>query len=313
MTTTLFAAETIDRYEAVANRLVEAINRADHKAVQQDFGVVMLKAFPLEKSKPFFSNLTAAYGKIKKLEAGRFTPPNQAVFAARFERGIFDLKIVLDEQDKIIGLWFLPPTPVLPVPEKHETKLTLPFNGLWIVAWGGDTKQLNHHHDVPNQKYAFDLFITGENGKTHKGDGTKNEDYYAFGKEVLAPADGTVTDVIRGVRDNKPGSMNPYSALGNAVVIKHKENEISVIAHFKKGSIKVEEGQIIKQGQLLGLCGNSGNSSEAHIHYHLQNTPIIQDGTGIKCFFENVIVTKDDKNSSSKRHSPVKGELIRPQ
>ena len=299
------------RFEQTLKRMVKAVNTRDFTSIQQNFGEIMLKAFPLEKSKPFFENLLADYGKIKSLGTPRLSPPNQAVFPAHFERGRLDIKIILDNQDMIIGLWFLPYTPAIPVIEKHETKLRLPFKGNWLVVWGGDTRELNHHHDVPNQKYAFDFLVADSKGKTYKSTGKKNEEYLAFGREVLSPADGIVTDVITGVRDNVPGSMNPYMALGNAVIIKHREYEISVLAHFKQGSIKVKVGDKVKRGQVIGLCGNSGNSSEPHLHYHLQNTPIIQDGTGIKCFFENVIIIRNSKEQSRAGLSPVKGDIVR--
>jgi len=217
---------------------------------------------------------------------------------------------VFDDQDKIIGLWFLPHTPKIPAPEKHATILDLPLEGQWMVFWGGDTKELNQHHDVPNQKYAFDLLRVDDSGKTHKNEGKQNENYFAFGQQVVAPADGVVTDVIQGVRDNTPGSMNPYSALGNAVMIKHREHEVSVLAHFKQGSIQVNVGDSVKRGQVLGLCGNSGNSSEPHIHYHLQNTPIVQDGTGIKCVFTNIVVSRDDKTRTERTYSPIKNDFV---
>jgi|TARA_B100001079_G_scaffold109008_1_gene93789 murein DD-endopeptidase MepM/ murein hydrolase activator NlpD len=303
--------EPADRFEKVVTRMVQAINAKNYPGVQEDFSKVMLDAFPLEKSKVFFKDLSIRYGKIEKLDPPRLMPPAQAVFAAHFERVVLDIKFVLDDQDKIIGLWFLPHTPPLPVPEKHVTKLRLPFDGEWLVFWGGDTRELNRHHDVPNQKFAFDFLIADSSGKTYTGEGNKNEDYFAFGQEIRSPADGIATDVITGVRDNVPGSMNPYSTLGNAVLIKHREHEVSVLAHFKQGSIRIEPGDKVKKGQVLGLCGNSGNSSEPHLHYHLQNTPIIQDGTGIKCFFENIIVTGNRKGKSLDRYSPVQGDIIR--
>ena len=255
------SAQATERFEKVANKLVKAINDANWTGAQADFSQIMLNAFPLEKSTPFFQGLVTQNGKIEKLDAGRYTPPNIVVFPAHFERGILDIKLVLDGQDKIIGMWFLPHTPDIPVVEKHQTELSLPFKGKWLVFWGGDTKELNYHHDTPNQRFAFDFLGVNEEGKTHKGDGKINEDYFAFGREIIAPADGVVTEVINGVRDNVPGSMNPYSAVGNAVLIQHRDNEVSVMAHFKFDSIKVRVGDKVAKGQLIGLCGNSGNSS----------------------------------------------------
>ena len=308
----LVAAEKAgtERFGKVVNRMVKAINKGDYAGAGKDFAASMEEFFPLEKRKPFFKNLSGQYGKIQKLGEPRLTPPNQAIFVAHCERGKLDIQVWLDEKDKIIGLLFLPHKPDIPVPEKNETKLSLPFKGKWLVFWGGDTKELNQHHDVPNQRFAFDFLGANEESKTHKGDGKVNEDYFAFGREVLAPADGNVTDVINGVRDNVPGSMNPYSALGNAVFIQHREYEVSVLAHLKLGSITVKVGDKVKRGQIIGLCGNSGNSSEAHLHYHLQNTPIIQDGTGIKCYFEKVIVIDGGDRKAKMNYSPMKGEVV---
>jgi murein DD-endopeptidase MepM/ murein hydrolase activator NlpD len=61
---------------------------------------------------------------------------------------------------------------------------------------------------------------------------------------------------------------------------------------------------------VIGLCGNSGNSSEPHLHYHLQNTPIIQDGTGMKCRFADVGVVEEERETKRAKHSPVKGEIV---
>ncbi len=306
----VFALQPAERFEKVVNKMVKAINEKDYAGTGEDFAKGMEDFFPLEKRKPFFEDLLAQYGEIQKLDEPRLTPTDQAHFMAHCEHGKLDITVWLDDDNKIIGLLFLPHKPELPVPERNQTKLILPFKSKWLVFWGGDTKEINQHHDVPNQRFAFDFLGVGADGKTRKESSNTNEDYYAFGREIIAPADGIVTDVITGVRDNIPGSMNPYSALGNAVFIKHREHEISVLAHLKFGSIKVNVGDKVKTGQKIGLCGNSGNSSEPHLHYHLQNTPIIQDGTGIKCFFQKVKVIKDGKEQLKDNYSPIKGDIV---
>jgi len=301
-----------DRTTKVANQLVELINAGDYSGIQKHFNKEMDAALPLDKSSAFFKGLTQQMGKIQKL--GEPQPGGGAVvFPAKFDKGMLDMQITLDNRGLIAGLLFKPHVAAKPAPEKHQTKLSLPFKGRWLVFWGGDTRELNQHHDAPNQRFAFDLLGVGEDGKTQRGDGTRNEDYYAFGREVLAPADGTVIEVIDGVRDNPPGSMNPYSAVGNCVVIQHREDEVSLLAHFKQGSIAVKAGDKVKRGQLLGQCGNSGNSSEPHLHYHLQNSPVVQDGLGIKCVFQKLNVTKDGKTETRANLSPVKGQIISPE
>src|SRR5699024_1052259 len=112
--------------------------------------------------------------------------------------------------------------------------------------------------------------------------------YYAFGKEIIAPCDAKVVLVVDGVKDNKPGVMNPIYLPGNTVILKTANNEYLFFAHFKQHSIVVEQDDEVKQGQLLGLCGNSGNSSEPHLHFHIQNAENMNRATGIKCYFENL-------------------------
>jgi hypothetical protein len=297
-----------ERFTDVAERLVEAVNDADYKAIDRMFSETMRDFMPLEKNERFFEGISAKYGRIVELDEPWVRPPMQATFVAECEHGKLDIDIWLNDEDEIIGLRGMAHKPGLHVPERNYASLKLPFEGQWLVSWGGDTKELNRHHDVRNQRFAFDFLAVGEEGRTRKGRGNVNDDYFAFGREILAPADGTVTDVITGVRDNIPGSMNPYSALGNAVFIRHRRREISILAHFKFDSIKVKVGDNVKAGQVLGLCGNSGNSSEPHLHYHLQNTPIIQDGTGIKCFFENVLVEGEEEKQT--QYSPKKGDII---
>ena len=298
-----------ERYIMAANRLTELLNAGDYSGIESMFSPEMSAALPLDKSTACIKGLTQQFGKLQKLDQPR-TPSPAAVFTAHFERGLLDLQLSLNDRDQIAGLYFRPHVSSKPAPEKHQTVISLPFRGQWLVFWGGNTREENHHHDVPNQKFAFDLLGIGEGGKTQRGDGKKNEDYFAFGREVLAPADGTVVEVIEGAHDNTPGSMNSYSAVGNCVVIQHREDEVSVLAHFKQGTIKVKEGDKVKRDQLLGQCGNSGNSSEPHIHYHLQHSPVLQDGLGIQCVFDKVLLTKNGKTELRVNYSPVKGDII---
>jgi murein DD-endopeptidase MepM/ murein hydrolase activator NlpD len=310
--TVTVSGQGADRYMKMANQLVELINTGDYAGIQARFNKEMAAALPLDKSSAFFAGLTKQMGKFQKL--GEPLPDGEwMLFPAKFESGTLDMRIALDSRGLIAGLLFKPHEATKSAPAKHQTQLSLPFKGRWLVFWGGDTSELNHHHDVPNQRFAFDLLGVGEDGKTKQGDGSRNEDYYAFGREVLAPADGTVVEVIEGVRDNTPGSMNPYSAVGNCVLIQHREDEVSVLAHFKQESIVVKVGDKVKGGQLLGQCGNSGNSSEPHLHYHLQNSPVLQDGLGIKCVFQKVVVARDGKTETRAKFSPVKDEIISPE
>lgn len=167
-----------------------------------------------------------------------------------------------------------------------KTELILPFKGRWFVAAGGRTINLNHHTVSPDQRFADD-FLIRKGGFTYQNAGTKNEDYFCYDKQIFVPGSGVVVDVVDKFPENKPGEMPKTS--GNRVIIDHGNGEYSVLSHFKKGSIVVKLNDTLKIGQYLGLCGNSGHSSEAHLHYQLQNSPIIFEGEGLPAQFQNYI------------------------
>ena len=96
------------RFDKVVNRLVEALNKQDYPAIEQDFNQNMMEALPLQKSQPFFESMAKQYGKINKLDPAQFTGPDQAVYAAHYEKAVIDIKIALDNGDKISGLLFEP-------------------------------------------------------------------------------------------------------------------------------------------------------------------------------------------------------------
>jgi murein DD-endopeptidase MepM/ murein hydrolase activator NlpD len=191
--------------------------------------------------------------------------------------------------------------------------LQLPFREEWTVLWGGTTEKQNQHVTFRNQRRALDLVIQDEQGRSHRGDGTRNADYFCYGKEILSPGTGMVVTVIDGVPDNLPGSMNSYAAVGNCVIIEHTPREFSVLAHLQPQSIRVKAGDRLQPGQLLGRCGNSGNSSEPHLHFHLQHTAVLQDGIGIEPFFPNVHLTRNGKKTVEKETTPIQGDKVRPE
>ncbi|NLP59340.1 M23 family metallopeptidase [Lutibacter sp. B1] len=191
--------------------------------------------------------------------------------------------------------------------ERNKTDLILPFNGEWTVVWGGDSEKFNYHIKNKAQKNAFDFIITDKYGKSFKTDRNKNENFYAFGKKIIAPCNGMIISVIDGIKDNKPSELNPYYAPGNSIILKTENNEFLYFAHLKQNSIKVKQGQKIIKGEILGLCGNSGNSTEPHLHFHIQNQENINNAIGIKCYFEKIIVSDTLKTD----YSPIKKEKIR--
>lgn len=189
-----------------------------------------------------------------------------------------------------------------------KTELQLPFNNEWHIVNGGRTHSMGMHHFITwhlGQKYAFDSVIH-KDGKSYSGSGTKNEDYYCFGEPLYAPAAGKILGVENNIEDNIPGELNDVSAAGNYVMIDHLNGEYSLLAHFKKGTIIVAVGDTVMAGQELGKTGNSGNSTEAHLHYHLQNSPELLNSIGLPAQFKNYYAD----GVFLKKGEPIKGQII---
>lgn len=300
-----FSQEEKENYKKVSNIFANNYNKGNYNAIYAMFDANMQLSLPKEKAVSFFKYNVSPNGKIKKIE---FVGLNlkKHVYKTTFEKGIFELMISLGNDDKINGFYLKPFIPKdLPVLERNVTKMMLPFNEEWTVSWGGIIVEENYHVAYKNQKYAYDLLITKDE-KTYNGNSKKNESYYVFGKEIIAPCDATVIKVIKGVKDNVPGEFNPEQLTGNTVVLKTANNEFILFAHFKENSIVVEENQQIKQGDLLGLCGNSGNSSEPHLHLSLQNVADMNIATGAKLFFEQIKVNGIVKED----YIPVKNDKV---
>jgi hypothetical protein len=165
-------------------------------------------------------------------------------------------------------------------------ELELPFNDDWFVNWGGRTKEENYHASLVDQRFAIDV-VQIENGSTFVGNGAQNEDYYCFGDTLYAPESGQIVEMEKSVGENIPGETNTDQLFGNYVIIDHGSAEFSVLAHFMKNSIIVNVRDLVAKGQVIGLSGNSGNSTEPHLHYHLQNKPSIGQGEGLPAQFRN--------------------------
>lgn len=185
--------------------------------------------------------------------------------------------------------------------------MQLPFKGEWYVAWGGREHYLNKHVVAPDQRFAYDLMYA-EEGKLSIDNPTKNEDYFGFGKPIFSPASGSVIVAVDSVEDNRLGVMNSKSQPGNYVVIDHDNGEYSLLAHFKRGTVAVKEGSQVKAGDLLGQCGNSGQSTVPHLHYHLQTGKDYNKGDGLPMFFHDY--RADGKKIAT--GEPIRGQYISP-
>jgi len=150
-----------------------------------------------------------------------------------------------------------------------------PVFGNWYINQAHD----GEHTHRGDWKDAWDFVLMDEDGNQYKSDGNEAEDYYCYGKPVIAPADGEVEAVVNDIDDNLIGDSNLLQNWGNSIVIKHGFQLYSQISHLKKGSIKIAKGDLVKKGEVLALCGNSGRSPIPHVHFQIQSTPFIGSKT----------------------------------
>lgn len=181
-----------------------------------------------------------------------------------------------------------------------KVEYRLPFDGEWTVVNGGLEKAFSHSWGVPTQRYAYDFLMMDESGKTYQGEDPADVGAYkCYGKMVLAPADGVVVEIGTNCENAKimlPGNMEATAKdiRGNYVLIKHGEKEYGFIGHLQPESICVKPGETVQAGQIIAKCGNTGNSSEPHVHFHVQDGVDFFTSAGVPIQFRDICVSSQE-------------------
>jgi len=216
-----------------------------------------------------------------------------------------------DRNNEITALGLRPRAVEAAAPHANEppkVSLRLPFDGEWTVRWGGRTVWTNFHAVNADQRFAADFFIV-KDGRTFAGSGTKNEEFFAFGKNVLAPASGTVVAVEGGRPDSVPGRFDrDAEPQGNFVVLDLGSNVWAFFLHLKSGSLVVKPGQKVRAGDVVAQVGNSGRGLEPSLHLHLQDASGPEKGNGWPLVFSNVL----RNGTSVPSAEPIRGERFAP-
>jgi|GEM_PF-836355 len=293
-----------------ADRIANALNSSRYHLVRDDFSPEARQRISEEKNEEILSGLRDAFGRIERVGAPWVQSDNTAVLPITFERTVAGLKLTLTDEGKILGMWVLPFKTAFPELGENRTPLSLPFRGRWRLLWGGRTREQSKYFGNRACHHALEFVISSRFGKTWKGEGKKNIHFFAFGQPVFAPADGKVVAVVNDVEDNDPYSPNPFDRLGNTVMIQHATNEYSVIGHMMQDSIVVSVGATVKTGQVIGRCGNSGDSSQPSIYFHVQDSLNILAGSGYLPVFSNLYLWNRGETEIVEQYSPVRGEFI---
>lgn len=304
----VFSQDEMPRYANAVTQFASLYNAQDYQGIYELYDVNMQKALTPEENMQFLSeNVNRIMGSIKEWEFIGYQR-GAHVYRTLFDRALSNVMISLSSQDnKISGFYISPPRPLgIRILDRNSTKMIIPFEEEVFVYWGGSTLSQNYHMAEISQQYAYDLLMV-KDGSSFVGDADVNENYHVFGKEIIAPCDARVVLVIDGIPDNIPGETNPEQLTGNTIVLKTDVDEYVLLAHLMKGSVQVEEGQDVSQGEVIALCGNSGNSTEPHLHLSLQNTLNMEESTGAKLFFDQIRVNGEIKTD----YLPVKEDFIR--
>ena len=163
----------------------------------------------------------------------------------------------------------------------------------WIAANGPSNTSIHRRALIPlngnvriAQRFAIDWVQMGPNGRTFDGDEKDNKTHKAYGSEILSVADGVVAAVKDGIPENVPGPtsravpITPETIGGNHVILDIGGGHFAFYAHMQPGSLRVKVGDRVRRGQVIGLVGNSGNSTEPHLHFHVTdgNSPLESEG-----------------------------------
>ncbi|HYL83947.1 MAG TPA: M23 family metallopeptidase [Candidatus Angelobacter sp.] len=157
----------------------------------------------------------------------------------------------------------------------------------WLAGNGPSNTSVHRRALVPingrayiSQRFAIYWVQLYSDGKAFRGDPKDNRSYRAYGAEIRAVADGTVTETKDDIQQNVPNEkpvvpITPETIGGNHVIMDIGDGHFAYYAHMQPASLRVKVGDKVRRGDVLGFLGNSGNSTEPHLHFHICNASSI--------------------------------------
>jgi murein DD-endopeptidase MepM/ murein hydrolase activator NlpD len=194
--------------------------------------------------------------------------------------------------------------PVLNVDPRIPLVISSPLRGDGWLSANGCCEAYSAHryfrlavdgiHLVKPETFAID-WMQLQGGRLFSGDGSRNEQYFCFGADILSVAAGTVVSIRDGMPEESPNQpvtavMQPADYAGNAVVVQIAPGTWATYAHLQPGSIHVAVGDHITAGQLLGTLGNSGNSTAPHLHFQLSDGADILTSNSLPFVFDQYVL-----------------------
>jgi hypothetical protein len=153
--------------------------------------------------------------------------------------------------------------------------------GSFLIHHGGSESASNMHAMHPGQRYGLDITKLNAAGTRARGVYPAELTRYAiFGAEVVSPCDGTVLASRDGLPDLTRGQRDEKNKEGNYVLVRCGDVDVW-LAHLQRGSVAVKPNARVGAGTLLGRVGNSGNTTEPHLHVHAE-----RNGAGVPARFD---------------------------
>jgi hypothetical protein len=212
----------------------------------------------------------------------------------------------------------------VPVAVENPIVLGAPLRGSNWYAGNGPSNDSGHRRSlIPvegkaaiAQRLAIDWLKLGSDQKSFAGDKKDNNSYHAYGEHVLAVTDSVVAATKDGIPENVPGARSRAVPVtletigGNFVVLDIGEGHYAFYAHLQPGSLRVTVGERVRRGQVLGLLGNSGNSTEPHLHFHVSDRKSPLGSEGIPYVLDSFELLSGADPSHRKNELPLRNDRV---